>query len=124
MAEPSIPRTVAIMTANSDPSPKRRSLGQQLKRSPKVMHASWLTGVAVVMTASVGGGFSLGGILLLAVVFLPIIVAYRRDRLSFPIVFASLFLPAWPWAMYKAVSRKPRRHADAEASAPDQGAHG
>ncbi len=67
------------------------------------------------MSASVAGGFSVGGILLLVVVFLPMIVAYRRDRLTFPIVFACLFLPAWPWAMYEAASRKPRRHRDAKA---------
>ncbi|MDP9117261.1 MAG: hypothetical protein M3O28_08425 [Actinomycetota bacterium] len=112
------------MTTSSDssaPSSKRRTLGQQLNRSPRVMHASWLMGVATVMSASVGGGFSVGGILLLVVVFLPMVVAYRRDRLSLRIVFACLFLPAWPWAMYKAASRKPRGHGDAkviEHSAP------
>ncbi len=51
----------------------------------------------------------------LAVVFLPIIVAYRRDRLSFGIAFGALFLPTWPWAMYKAASRRPRATAPAVA---------
>ena len=83
--------------------------GQQLNRSPRGMHASWLMGVVVVMSASAGGGFSLGGIPLLVLVFLPMVVAaYRRDRLSFPMVFGCLFLPAWPWAMYKAASNKSR----------------
>lgn len=99
------------------PRPKRRSLGEQLNRSPRVIHASWLTGIAVAMSASWGGGFTIGGAVFLVLVFLPMIVAYRRDRLSFPIAFASLFLPAWPWAMYKALSRKPERHRDATAHA-------
>ena len=113
---PHTSRIVTRMTTSPDSgasSPKRLSLGRQLNRSPRVMDASWLLGVAVVLSASAGGGFSIGGVLLLAVVFLPMILAYRRDRLSFPIVFACLFLPAWPWAMYKAASRKPAHHGDA-----------
>lgn len=54
-----------------------------------------------------GLAISPGGVLFLAIVFLPAIVAYRRDRLTFPILFAMFFLPTWPWAMYKAASRKP-----------------
>ncbi|MDQ1712369.1 MAG: hypothetical protein QOE45_1819 [Frankiaceae bacterium] len=85
-------------------APKRRPLGEQLHRSPRVLHASWMTGAAVLLSAFVTGGWSIAGIVFLGVLFLPIIVAYRRDRLSFPICFATLFLPAWPWAMYKAVA--------------------
>jgi hypothetical protein len=94
--------------ASNDVPPKRRPLGQQLNRSPRVMHASWMTGAAVLLTGAAAGGFSVPGVIFLVVVFLPIIVAYRRDRLSFPIAFAALFLPTWPWAMYKAASRRPR----------------
>jgi hypothetical protein len=83
---------------------KRRPLGEQLHRSPRVMHASWMTGAAVLLSASIAGGWSVAGIVFLVVLFLPIFLAYRRDRLSFAIVFATLFLPAWPWAMYKAVA--------------------
>jgi hypothetical protein len=96
---------------STDVPPKRRTLGQQLNRSPRVMHASWLTGAAVLLTGAAAGGFSLGGIVFLLIVFLPVIVAYRRDRLSFPIVFGALFLPTWPWAMYKAASHRPRATA-------------
>ena len=102
------------MTASQKGSgarPKRRSLGEQLNRSPKVMHASWLTGLVVIVAGGGVRGMNPAGLILLAVVFLPVIVAYRRDRLSFPIVFASLFIPAWPWAMYKAASRAPREDA-------------
>ncbi len=98
-------------------------MGQQLNRSPMVLHASWLAGLAVLLSASLSGGFSggfsIGGILLLVVVFLPMIVAYRRDRLSLRIMFASLFLPAWPWAMYMAASRKRRSHEDVNATEHD-----
>jgi hypothetical protein len=62
----------------------------------------------VLLVGSGAGGFGVAGLLFLFVVFLPMIVAYRRDRLSFLIVFASLFLPTWPWAMYEAASRAPR----------------
>lgn len=84
--------------------PKRRPLGQQLNRSPAVMHASWLAGLGVLVASSVGatGGFSPQGVLFLAVLFLPIVIAYRRDKLNFRIIFATLFLPAWPWAMFSA----------------------
>ena len=87
--------------------PKRRPLGQQLNRNPVVMHASWLCGLGVLVAASVGatGGFSLLGMLFLAVLLLPILIAYRRDKLNFPIIFATLFLPAWPWAMFSACRR-------------------
>lgn len=89
--------------------PKRRPLGRQLNRSPAVMHASWLCGLGVIVAATVGagGGFSLPGVLFLAVLFLPIVIAYRRDKLNFRIIFATLFLPAWPWAMVSAC-RGPR----------------
>jgi hypothetical protein len=97
------------MTASNDVAaskPKRRPAAQQLNRTPGVMHASWLAGLGVLLAGGVTvGGFSLPGLLFLIVLFLPIIIAYRRDRLSFPIMFATLFLPAWPWAMIKACSR-------------------
>jgi hypothetical protein len=67
-----------------------------------------MTGLAVLLAGVTAGGFSGPGVVFLAVLFLPMIVAYRRDRLSLPIVFACLFLPAWPWAAYKAFSRAPR----------------
>jgi hypothetical protein len=93
--------------------PKRRTVGQQLNRSPLVMHASWLAGLAVIISGGViAGGFSLQGLLFLIVLFLPIVIAYRRDRLSFPIVFATLFLPAWPWALYAACTNRRRPHAE------------
>jgi hypothetical protein len=79
------------------------------------MHASWMTGAAVLLAGSVATGWSVGGVILLLFVFLPIVVAYRRDRLSFAIAFASLFLPAWPWAMYKAASG-PRHRAPSAAA--------
>ncbi len=87
---------------------KHRTVGEQLNRSPTVMHASWLSGVVVLLGGAGAGGFSVLGVIFLLIVFLPVFVAYRRDRLTLPIVFASLFLPAWPWAMYKAVSGAPR----------------
>jgi hypothetical protein len=91
------------------PGPGHRSAGEQLRRSPAVMHASWLTGLAVLLTAGgLLGGFNIAGLIFLALVFLPVIVAWRRDRLSFPIIFGSIFLPTWPWALYKAVSRAPK----------------
>lgn len=86
--------------------PKRRSMGAQLNRSPGVMHASWLLGLSVLLSGGVTlSGFSPQGVVFLVVLFLPIVIAYRRDRLSFPIMFATLFLPTWPWAMVKACSR-------------------
>lgn len=102
------PAPPPITSRNGSGGSRHRSLGEQLHRSPRVLHASWLTGLAVVLAGATAGGFSVAGVLFLAVVFLPIVVAYRRDRLSFAIVFASLFLPAWPWAMYKAASRLPQ----------------
>lgn len=73
------------------------------------MRASWLQGLLVLVGVTAGGAaFSLSGVVFLIVLFSPIVVAYRRDRLSLPIVFACLFLPAWPWAAYKAFSRGPR----------------
>jgi hypothetical protein len=84
---------------------KHRSVAEQLHRSPLVIHASWLCGLAVL--AGGVGSINPAGLLFLVVLFLPIVIAYRRDRLSFRIIFATLFLPAWPWAMFKATSRAP-----------------
>ena len=73
------------------------------------MHASWFAGLAVLLAgAGSAGGLSIGGVIVLVLVFLPVYVAWRRDRLSFAIIFAAIFLPAWPWAMYKAFSRGPK----------------
>ena len=103
---------VVPMSSNgnvADPSRgKRRSLGEQLNRSSTVMHASWLLGLAVLLGAGGVGSIGPAGLIFLAVLFLPIVIAYRRDRLSFPIIFATLFLPTWPWAIFKATSRAPR----------------
>jgi len=95
-------------------------MGQQLNRGPGVMHASWLLGLAVLLGGAGSlGAFSPAGIVFLVVLFTPIVIAYRRERLSFPILFATLFLPTWPWAMYKACSRKPvRGHGNAEEGRP------
>ena len=86
------------------------------------MRAGLISGLLVLVTSGgLGGGFNAAGLILLALVFLPIVVAYRRDRLSFPILFGSLFLPMWPWAMYKALSRgevKPPRRPDQRQPAP------
>jgi hypothetical protein len=70
------------------------------------MHASWMAGLAVLISGGVAGGFSPLGLVFLVVLFLPVVIAYRRDRLSFPIIFATLFLPAWPWAMYAACTNR------------------
>jgi hypothetical protein len=105
---------VILVTSSSEAAalkPKRRTLGEQLNRNPRTMHASWMAGLAVLVTGVTAGGFSLPGLLFLGVLFLPIVIAYRRDRISFPIVFATLFLPTWPWAMYKACSHKARTAA-------------
>lgn len=105
--------SVRRMSPDTHPAPstgKHRTLGQQLHRSPAVMHASWLMGLAVIVSAGVSAGdFNVAGVVFLVVLFLPVFIAYRRDRLSFPIVFATLFLPTWPWAIVKACSRTPRR---------------
>ena len=70
------------------------------------MRGGLISGLLVLVTSgALGGGFNAAGLIFLALVFLPIVLAYRRDRLSFPILFGSLFLPMWPWAMYKALSR-------------------
>jgi hypothetical protein len=96
--------------------PGHRTLGEQLNRSPRVLHASWSMGLEVLL-AGATAGFSFPGVIFLVVLFSPIYVAYRRDRLSFGIMFACFFLPAWPWAAYKAFSRRqPRRTA---APVPD-----
>jgi hypothetical protein len=38
-----------------------------------------------------------------------VFIAFRRDRLTFPIIFATIFLPTWPWAAYMALRRTPRQ---------------
>jgi hypothetical protein len=101
------------VTTSSDAPPQRkhRSLGQQLNRSPVVLHASWTMGLAVLaglITTGVGVA-DLPGLLFLAVYFLPVFIAYRRDRLSFRIIFATIFLPTWPWAVYEALKHGERR---------------
>jgi hypothetical protein len=78
-----------------------------------------MTGLGVLLAGITVGGFTGPGVIFLAVLFLPIVVAYRRDRLTFPIVFATLFLPMWPWAAYKAFSRKPVAAGGANRTSPD-----
>jgi len=97
------------MSSSVDPPPRgHRSLGQQLNRSPRVLHASWLAGLAILLAGVRSlNDFSVPGLVFLAVLFFPIVLAYRRDRLSWLIIFATFFLPAWPLALYKAVSRAP-----------------
>lgn len=101
------------MTLSPDPAAsqtrRHRTVGQQLHRSPTVIHASLLLGLAV-LAGGEGGGFSVAGVLFFALYFSPIYIAYRRDRLSFPIIFATFFLPAWPWAVYQVFRRTPRSH--------------
>jgi len=93
------------------PSKGRRSLGQQLNRSPLVLHASWVAGLAILLAGLRSlNDFSVQGLIFLAVLFFPIVLAYRRDRLSWLIIFATFFLPTWPLALYKAVSRAPVVH--------------
>jgi hypothetical protein len=77
-----------------------------LHRSPTVIHASVLMGVAVLVAGLGGGGFSVAGVLFLALYFAPVYVAYRRDRLSISLLFATIFLPTWPWAAWKAFERR------------------
>jgi hypothetical protein len=131
-APPPAPSTVALVTASSDAAPQRkhRSLGQQLNRSPRVLHASWIMGLAVLaglVTTGVGVR-DLPGLTFLAVYFLPVFIAYRRDRLTFPIIFATIFLPTWPWAAYKALKRSdtatPGPGSTGWTPAPDRGQAG
>jgi hypothetical protein len=73
------------------------------------VHASWMSGVVVlggVLTVGLGLG-DLPGLLFLGVYFLPVFIAFRRDRLTFPIVFSTIFLPTWPLAAYMALRRTP-----------------
>lgn len=85
------------------------------------MRSAWLHGLVVLVAGLAGGAtFSVPGVIFLLVLFSPIYVASRRDRLSFPLVFACLFLPAWPWAAYQAFRRGPRT-APAPAPPPHAG---
>jgi hypothetical protein len=87
------------------------------------MHAAWLHGLVVLVIALAGGAsVSVPGVLFLLVLFSPAYVAYRRGRLSFPLVFACFFLPAWPWAAYRAFRRAPLGPpASVSVSAADTG---